>query len=84
MEVKWENFMIAHKNRELQKTVSVDNLLSVDFNSSILFLAYCNSIFFTWCFSPNLKRLFELAYHTFIALQYGNTVLTSAYKKPGI
>jgi len=29
VEVKWENFMIAHKNRELQKTVSVDNLLSL-------------------------------------------------------
>lgn len=25
VEVKWENFMIAHKNRELQKTVSVEN-----------------------------------------------------------
>ena len=30
VEVKWENFMIAHKNRELQKTVSVENLLFLD------------------------------------------------------
>lgn len=36
VEVKWENFMIAHKNRELQKTVSVDNLLSLSLSLSRL------------------------------------------------
>ena len=42
VEVKWENFMIAHKNRELQKTVSVENLLSLFCGIFVGFPTWCN------------------------------------------